>query len=161
MRKPLSSVVALTVIIACQQPPAQSAALAEADVSAIRDASAAFVKAVQDTAWDTWANFYTDDALFMPPNGPAVSGHAALVAFARGFPPFTDFNIRQVDVDGRGDVAYVYGRYSWVLTMPGAAAMPDSGKFIEIWRKQGDGTWKITRDIFNSDVPLPAPPPTR
>jgi ketosteroid isomerase-like protein len=37
--------------------------------------------------------------------------------------------------------------------------MPDSGKYIEIWRKQSDGTWKLVRDIFNSDLPLPTPTP--
>ena len=32
----------------------------------------------------------------------------------------------------------------------------DHGKFIEIRRKQPDGSWLISRDIFNSDLPLPS-----
>ena len=143
----------------CAAPPAP-AGLAEADLTAIRAASADFQKAVRDTAWDSWANFYTDDATFGPPNGPALSGHDALVAFGRTFPPTRDFTLRPVDVDGRGDLAYIYGKYSWVIMVPGQPELPDSGKYIEVWRKQGDGTWKILRDVFNSDVPLATPAPT-
>jgi ketosteroid isomerase-like protein len=31
----------------------------------------------------------------------------------------------------------------------------DKGKYIVVW-KQDNGTWKMNRDIFNSDMP-PAP----
>jgi hypothetical protein len=65
--------------VACRQS-APPAGLAESDLTAIRTASADFQKAVRDTAWNTWANFYTDDAQLGPPNGPAVSGHGALMA---------------------------------------------------------------------------------
>ena len=143
--------------VACTQ--STSAGLAESDLTAIRTASADFQKAVRDTAWSTWANFFTNDAQLGPPNGPAVSGHDALVAWAGTIPPNRDFTLRQVDVDGRGDLAYVYGKYSWVVMIPGQPQGPDSGKYIEVWRKQADGNWKIIRDVFNSDVPLPTPPP--
>ena len=33
----------------------------------------------------------------------------------------------------------------------------DRGKFVEVWKKQADGKWKVVADIFNSD--LPAAPP--
>jgi ketosteroid isomerase-like protein len=145
------------IAVACTTG-SQTATFPEADTKAIRDASAGFQTAVRDTAWDTWANYYTSDAMFGPPNGPAVSGHDALVQFARTFPPTSGFTLRQVDVDGRGDLAYVYGKYSWTLMLP-QGQVPDSGKYIEVWRKQSDGSWKITRDVFNSDVPLPPTPP--
>jgi ketosteroid isomerase-like protein len=149
-------------VMACAaQPASESATFPETDASAIRAASSAFQTAVRDTAWTTSASFYTNDVVFGPPNGPAISGPDAIVAFARGFPPFRDFTLREVDLDGRGDLAYVYGKYSWVLLLPGQPATPDSGKYIAIWRKQADGSWKITREIFNSDVPMPAAPATK
>jgi hypothetical protein len=36
----------------------------------------------------------------------------------------------------------------------------EQGKFLQIYRKQSDGSWKMTREIYNSDLPLPTPPPT-
>ena len=158
--RPTTAVLALVsaTAIACTQSTPSSAGLSESDRAAIRTASEEFQRAVRDTAWNTWANFYTSDAQLGPPNGPAVSGHAALVAWAATVPPNRDFTLRQVDVDGRGDLAYVYGKYSWVLKVPGQPEAPDSGKYIEVWQKQADGSWKIIRDVFNSDVPLPPPP---
>jgi ketosteroid isomerase-like protein len=31
---------------------------------------------------------------------------------------------------------------------------PDQGKFVEILRRQQDGTWKVYLTIYNSDKPL-------
>ena len=71
----------------------------------------------------------------------------------RSFPDITNFQIRAVEIDGSGDFAWVYGEYSMTLTPPDAASVDDSGKYIEIWEKQSDGVWKVTHDIFNSDLP--------
>ena len=46
------------------------------------------------------------------------------------------------------------------ISPPGAAAVSEKGKYVEVWRKQPDGSWKIKWDIFNSDVPAGAPPAT-
>jgi ketosteroid isomerase-like protein len=36
--------------------------------------------------------------------------------------------------------------------------MVDKGKYVEIWKKQPDGSWKCAVDMFNSDLPAaPAP----
>jgi ketosteroid isomerase-like protein len=32
----------------------------------------------------------------------------------------------------------------------------DRGKYIEVWRRQTDGSWLIADDIFNSSEPAPA-----
>jgi ketosteroid isomerase-like protein len=76
------------------------------------------------------------------------------------FPPMSDFRPQIIEVDGRGDLAYVRGTYSMMLTLPGATEpINDTGKYIEIWRKQADGSWRVIRDIFNSDLPVAAPEP--
>jgi ketosteroid isomerase-like protein len=36
----------------------------------------------------------------------------------------------------------------------GGAAQSQSVKYVVVWKKQADGSWKIFRDIWNS---LPAP----
>jgi ketosteroid isomerase-like protein len=75
------------------------------------------------------------------------------------FPPITAFELRTEEVEGTADLAYVRGRYTMTMSPPGAPAIADSGKYLEIWRKQSDGTWKSVRDMFSSDIPLPPPPP--
>jgi ketosteroid isomerase-like protein len=45
------------------------------------------------------------------------------------------------------------------ITAPGmTVAMHDRGKYLEVYKKQSDGTWKVIRDMFNSDLPLPVAP---
>jgi ketosteroid isomerase-like protein len=65
-----------------------------------------------------------------------------------------------VDVDGHGELAYTRGTYSLTMQPAGAAPMSDTGKFVEVWRKQPDGSWKIKWDIYNSDNPPPPAPTT-
>ena len=48
----------------------------------------------------------------------------------------------------------------YMLTLKDSQGKPvtDHGKLVEVWKKQADGKWKSVVDIFNSDLPLPAPP---
>jgi len=51
-------------------------------------------------------------------------------------------------------------RGTWTLAIAAAGRTPaieDHGKFLEVRRKQADGSWLMVADIFNSDVPLPTP----
>lgn len=95
---------------------------------------------------------YADDAVVMPPNHPVVRGKDELLSFMRSFPKVTRAEFRVDEVDGYGDVAYVVGRYSMTLEPDGAPGpVDDEGKYIEIRRRQPDGSWRLARDIFNSD----------
>ena len=141
----------------CARPGAAPADLSSADTEAIRAASQQYTRQASDTAWGAWAMNFTEDGIFLPPNTSAKEGRAAIEAWGHAFPPFNYLRIEPVEIVGRGDLAMVRGRYSLTLLLPGSPPAPDSGKYIEIWRKQGDGSWKLFRDIFNSDLPPPAP----
>ena len=107
--------------------------------------------------WAAAAALYTPEASFMPPNGPLVKGPAAIEAWMATFPPLTTFTLEAQQIDGVGDFAYIRGVYTMSFTLPGGTApTEDHGKYIVIGRKQADGSWLISEDIFNSDVPLPA-----
>jgi ketosteroid isomerase-like protein len=44
------------------------------------------------------------------------------------------------------------------MNPPGAPPITDSGKYLEVFRKQADGSWKNARDAFSSNLPAAAAP---
>lgn len=146
--------LALLATIGCQAPPP---ALSTADIEAARAFSQAFQQHVLAQEWDAATAMYTDSAVFMPPNSPALKGHAAIREWMGAFPPVASFTVTTDAVVGAGDLMYTYGRYDMTLGLPGSPT--DNGKFVDIRRRQKDGSWKFEVDIFNTSVPLPPPAP--
>jgi uncharacterized protein (TIGR02246 family) len=140
--------------LACQPAPAT---LSEADITAIRAVTDSFVQRGRARRDSAGAALYAEDGIVMPPNQPAVQGRAAIRSWLEAFPAMSEFSLTIVEIDGRGDLAYVRGTYTLTLAASGKTpAMPDHGKYVEVRRKQADGSWLLAIDIFNSDVPLPA-----
>jgi uncharacterized protein (TIGR02246 family) len=128
--------------------------MTKAELGKIKEGTQAFTKAVLARDWAALATLYTPDAVLNPPHHPAVKGRKAIRAWFEGFPPITTFRARNVKVEGSGGLAYVLGKYTMTLAPPGAPEpIQDSGKYVEVRRKQPDGRWLIQADIFNSDLP--------
>ena len=156
------AVLAFSAAAACAAPeaPAAPAGLTGADRAAIEQGSTEFEEAVRAGNFASVAGLYAPNAVMMPPNEAAVSGPAAIQAWMEAFPPITQFELTNTAIDGAGDIAYVTGTYSMTLMTPDSTTVADNGKFIEIRRRQADGRWLMTHDMFNSDVPLPTAPAT-
>jgi len=65
----------------------------------------------------------------------------------------------KVEVAKSGELGYIYGTYQDSVQDPkGGPPVRDTGKLVEIWKRQPDGEWKCIVDTYNSDLPLhPAP----
>ena len=55
------------------------------------------------------------------------------------------------------DLLVAAGVYQITPKDPEGKSLADRGKLVEVWKKQADGKWKTVADIFNSDLPAPAP----
>ena len=99
---------------------------------------------------------YSENGAVMPPNSESANGLAAIEGFFREFQA-TGMRVELQDTEAyaHGDVGYKVGTYT-ISDADGATV--DEGKYVEIWRYI-DGTWRMHRDIFNSNLPLPAPEP--
>jgi len=152
-------VALLLLASACtQQTPPDTRA---ADESAVRDADAQWAKTAMTNDLDGTVSYYTDDASMLPPNAPIATGKPAIRAvWATMLSPDTavSWQVTKADVARSGDLAYVMGTYQIAAKNPRGKSQEDHGKLVEVWKKQADGKWKTVADIFNSDVPLPAPP---
>ena len=126
------------------------------DERAIREADAATLKAAQAKDADGAVANYAEDGSWLPPNAPMVNGKAAIKAAMAPF--FSDPNFalafqstRAVASKG-GDMVYSQGTYSMTMTDPKTKKpVTDKGKYLTIYAKQADGSWKAIADTFNSD----------
>jgi uncharacterized protein (TIGR02246 family) len=100
---------------------------------------------------------YTEDARFMPPNLETITGRAGIEAFVKEFiAANAHLDFEQVALHDTGDLGVFVGRYELDVRPDGADPQHDSGKFIEVWTRQPDGSWLMVDDIFNSRLPLPS-----
>jgi uncharacterized protein (TIGR02246 family) len=134
--------------------------LSAADIRQIKELTQGEVTAWLARDWAAFTVQYADECILYPPNAPAIRGKAAIRAWIETFPPITAVTTTIVNMDGRGDLAYVVGTYTMTfMASSGAISMKDIGKYVEIRRRQSDGRWLLIVDIFNSD--LPAVPPSK
>lgn len=96
--------------------------------------------------------YYAKDAVVMQPGVPAVQGLEDITAAALDLandPNYRlEFKSRKIDVSGAGDLAYARGTYSVSFTHPETKKVESStGNYLTVYRKQLDGTWKVTEDI--------------
>ncbi len=152
---PAVAVLALT-IMGCQALPPEVGQLSDEDVAAIRGSSDTYAQLTLAGDFAGLAAMFTEDAVRMPPNAPAHEGRTAIQAFMEAYPPITEFESTTTEVGGAGDVAFARGTYSLMATPEGAPEpVSDRGKWVSIFRRQADGTWLITANVWNSDLPLP------
>src|SRR5688572_25720632 len=104
------------------------------------------------------AAVYTSDAMFMAPNAPAMAGDSGIVQGLRGLfsqITVTDFTLTIRDVMVAGDLAVETGMYTMTYGQKGGnTVITDKGKYLTVFKRQADGSWKLARDIFNSDLPV-------
>jgi len=105
---------------------------------------------------ERWLDLWTEDGIQMPPDERAISGLDSIRARNEAMlDRFTfDIGITNQEVETAGDWAYARGTYKARL-MPkgGGRAITMDGKYMTILARQPDGSWKIHRDIFNSNTP--------
>jgi ketosteroid isomerase-like protein len=152
----LALVVSASVAIVACHPGA--AELSDQDKAAIRKVTDDAVKIATSPNADFGEYvklYYAEDATVLAANAPAVQGRPALQALFSSFPPLSEYKPEIIDIDGRGDLAYVRGNYTMTMNPTGAPPVTDKGKYIEVWKRQADGSWKVAYDSWSSDLPVP------
>jgi uncharacterized protein (TIGR02246 family) len=123
---------------------------------AIQELDAEFMKAAsaKDAAALVRA-FYAPDAVLMPPNRPAVEGREQIQGFLQGLMDsgLTEIKLETTTTASGEALAYGRGRYTLSLAPPGGAPVRDVGKYVVVYRRQANGSWRAVADIFNSDQP--------
>ncbi len=151
--------LSLTVYMAsCSPVVIWEEATTAIDVAAINSLRDEFIALHNASDAAGLTGLYTNDAVLMPPNQEPVIGDQAIESwFQTTFDQFSiEFTLASDELEVVGDLAFDGGTYMIALT-PKADGEPmeERGKYIVILRKQVDGSWKLVRDIWNSNNPLP------
>jgi ketosteroid isomerase-like protein len=131
----------------------------QADIQAVKDVEIAWAKdaALKDPS--RFASYYSAaDAVGLFPNSSPVTGRDDLQsawATMMADPNFTlSFQGTRADAAKGGDLVYTVGTYSLTMSDPkNRKPVTDNGKYMTVYKKQADGTWKAVVDSINSDMP--------
>lgn len=119
----------------------------------------------RDRAWSELASqqgdveeildYWTDDAVVVPPGMPPVRGKDALRAYVTGTRSIPGFTISwhndDVDISADGTMAWMLGTN--VVEMEGESGLERSeGRVATVWRRESDGEWRCCLDLWN-DAP--------
>ena len=133
-----------------------------ADERAIREIDIEWSKAEAAKDVERCLPFYADDASIFEPGSPVVAGKDAIRKNLDAFFAIPGISLStkmaKVVVARGGDLAYTYWTYAMTRTDAKGKPVNDKGKGVTVWGKQPDGKWKVVADIYNSDLPAPAPP---
>jgi uncharacterized protein (TIGR02246 family) len=139
--RPLFGALA-AVIAGCGPGPSAPEAASRGAIEAMVDR---YVAASNEGDAEALAELYADDALLLPPDHEPIHGREAIVEFWR---QGTDegLEVSPLRLEVNGDVAYMVGRYR---LPPTEAESADSGQYVLCLKRQADGAWKLTADIWN------------
>jgi uncharacterized protein (TIGR02246 family) len=128
--------------------------LSDSDLQAIRSLTSAISQKALEGDWSSLVQLFTEDAVLLPPNSPAIRGREPFQAMIESFnPDFTEHRIDLQDIQGYGDLAYGWGTYTETFSIGGAPEpITDVAKLMFGFRKQPDGAWRVATEMWNTDL---------
>jgi uncharacterized protein (TIGR02246 family) len=142
------------------QPVAVEGRTIEADVEAIKDLNEKWGVVYRAGDADALGSYYTDDVIIMSPNSPLLRGKDAALAEHKSF--LDQYTVEgqapSADVRVSGNLAVARGTYTWTnIHKADGSSVTDIGKWLAVFQRQSDGSWKYSWDIWNSDTEPAAP----
>jgi ketosteroid isomerase-like protein len=142
-------------------PTPEEAPGAGPDLAAIRQLEIDFTAALGRGDTGALAKMIVKDFVAMPPDRPPIVGSEATMAFWTEFLEEYTFEVSTSigEVVAADHWAFVRATNRWTAT-PKADGESQEGQatYLHIFQKQPDGSWKVARDIWNSDQPAPDTP---
>ncbi len=110
-----------------------------------------FAAAVAKGGGPAFASFFDKDGVTIGNHTAAAIGQAAVAAQARWSP--ADYQLTWTPEGGQmspsGDMGFTWGHYEGRAKNSAATR----GRYMTIWKKESDGSWKVVLDSSNDDPP--------
>jgi uncharacterized protein (TIGR02246 family) len=109
---------------------------------------------------DGWASYFAEDGKMYGADGNLLTGRAAireLMAPLFGNPKNSlRWEPTFAAVSQSGDLGYTTGKSKRLGPGPDGKMTERDGRYLTVWRKQKDGSWKVEIDVGNTGPPRPA-----
>ena len=115
-----------------------------------------FARAVAEHGHQAFVTYFAEDGVELDDGGGITSREA--IGKQPPWPEGTSLTWTPVKADmaGSGDLGYTYGNYVFKSKNKEGKIVANYGKYMSVWKKQKDGSWKVVVNMGNSS---PAPPP--
>ncbi len=99
-------------------------------------------------------NVWAPDLIGWYPGTPDATYAKEVENAARVQPVRTTYEVEVKEVMLSGSLAVVRDIWKFTTKQPGGESVVDTVKSYEVWRRQSDGSWKISRWISAPEPPL-------
>jgi ketosteroid isomerase-like protein len=119
-------------------------------------ADESFATATAEQGLEGWLGAYDSTGIQMEPDVPFTPGLPAIRAAMA--PAFADsaweltWQPTMAFASAAGDLGYTLGNWQSIRRDTAGRAQVITGKYVTIWRRQADGSWKVVFDGGNPDT---------
>ena len=133
----------------------QMAQAKSSDASVLVKMEAEFQKATAEKGWDGYVTYLADDGVELPNGESAVKGKEAIRKYLGDWAPGMSLTWTPggSGMAASGDLGYTYGEYTFKSKDKDGHPVVRYGKYLTVWKKQKDGSWKAAVDMGNNAPP--------
>ncbi len=103
-----------------------------------------------------FVGWFADDAVTLSNGKPAVLGRGAIAQTANWDPKIYQLSwvAQGAQMGPSNDMGFTWGRYEGHATDHKGKPIVTSGRYITIWKKLSDGSWKVAMDASADEPPF-------
>ena len=120
-----------------------------------------FAERVEQQGFRVMEDFYDEDAIYMPAFASTVEGREKILDAYRPYYDNTTMKLSwtpmRAEVSRSRDLGWTIGTYVFTRIDDKGNTIVRPGRYITIWKKQRDGTWKAALDAGNPAENTPRP----
>ena len=155
-----SQVCAVSIVVLLVAGAAQASD--KKSVDSLLAADAGWMKAFSAKDLAQSVAYFEENGSMLGPNAPIATGREAITKNLSQFFALPNVNLTwqadKAEVARSGELGYTSGTYRMTFSDPSGKTVSDKGKYVTVWEKQKDGSWKVALDIFNTDLPAAGAP---
>ena len=157
--------LALLLLTSCNEPSSNSLSSTDADIDQIKALQIKWNQAVEMGDIDGYISVLDEEIELIPTDAPAFQGTESYRGMLEGVFSTSTFDIEVVDagtIEVEGNMAYA--RYDYIIhttsipsdSIQTTTTVSSYRKFLDVMRRQSDGSWRVYKHIWNYNEPVVA-----